>query len=533
MYLKPLFFIIFIVLSAGFLFWDNNSTTNKVSLSIFNTNSIKVNKLQSIQFNQKKKNKYILSFHLKRKSPYHIQYSAKTRRLNLTIYNISKKKFKKFLTLNKNYFNKLHLSYSKDHIYRLIFDLKVGVFPLPYSSRGTNNKIHLGFTRSYREHLQNRPRKKIRLKLTPSISHLSNKYKKNNITSKQYKNTVKKSQKITLVKYRERKVENGITRFSFQTTSPKNRAYGFKIDKKHLKNRLDIILGKEKLLGLDTLSSMSLKSDALLGINGSYFIANGDPIGLLIKNKKLLSVPMLMRSCFGLHENGNPFIGKPEFQGEVITEKGILTIEGINQVNKSRATLLYTSEFGLKPPFREDTIYLTIKNNRILKVQKEPNFIPKEGYVLSFSRPRFPYFADLLPMDKLVLSFGLTPPWGSASFGLGGGPSLIENGIVEVSKTESFNSFFLKNRAPRSAIGIDKNGAVIFLVVDGRQANSVGMTLDELANTLKLLGARDAMNLDGGGSSSLYFSSKVINKPSDGNERKISNALIIRKRKYR
>ncbi|MCO4783536.1 MAG: phosphodiester glycosidase family protein [Candidatus Cloacimonetes bacterium] len=527
MYFKPFLFFICIALFARFLFWDNSSTTNKVTLSIQNTSSTLVNKLKSIQVDDKKKNKYILNFLLKRSSPYQIEYSAKTRRLSVTIFNISKKHFKKYLALNKDYFHKLHLSYSKDHIYRLVFDLKIGVFPLPYNSKGIDNQIHLGFTKSYREHLQNKPRKKIQLSGLPSISHLSNRYKREQRRKNRLNKTKVKSANISLINYQETLVEKGIVQFSFQTDTPKNHAYGFKIKKDQLKKRLDITLGKDKLLGLETLSSMSRKNNALLGINGSYFIANGDPIGLLIKDKRLLSVPMLMRSCFGLHDNGNPFIGKPEFQGEVITEKGILTIEGINQVNKSKATLLYTPEFGLKAPHRDDTIYLTIKNNRILKVSKEAHFIPKEGYVLSFSRPRFPYFADLLPMDKLVVSYGLTPPWGSASFGLGGGPSLLDNGIVKVGTDESFNPFFMKNRAPRSAIGIDSNGGVIFLVVDGRQASSVGMSLEELGHTLKLLGAREAMNLDGGGSTGLYMAGKILNKPSDGNERRISNALII------
>lgn len=496
-------------------------------LSIQKTSPTLVNKLESIQIDDKKKNKLILNFSFKRNSPYQIDYSAKTRRLSVTIFNVSKKQFKKHLALNKDYFHKLHLSYSKDHIYRLIFDLKIGVFPLPYNSKGIGKTIHLGFTKSYREHLQNKPRKKIQLSGLPSISHLSNRYKRNRKKQSRKIAEQKQSANISLINYKETLIEDGIIHFSFKTNKPKNLAYGFKIQKSQLKKRLDITLGKDKLLGLETLSSMSKKNNALLGINGSYFIANGDPIGLLIKNKKLLSVPMLMRSCFGLHENGNPFIGKPEFQGEVITEKGILTIEGINQVNKSKATLLYTPEFGFKAPFREDTIYLTIKNNRILKVSKEAHFIPKEGFVLSFSRPRFPYFADLLPMDKLVVSYGLTPPWGSTSFGLGGGPSLLDNGIVKVGKDESFNPFFMKNRAPRSAIGIDSNGGVIFLVVDGRQANSVGMSLTELGHTLKLLGAREAMNLDGGGSSGLYMAGKIVNTPSDGNERQISNALII------
>ena len=82
---------------------------------------------------------------------------------------------------------------------------------------------------------------------------------------------------------------------------------------------------------------------------------------------------------------------------------------------------------------------------------------------------------------------------------------------------------------PRSAVGFNQDSTkVYFVVVDGRQSNlSVGMTLDELANLMLSIGAHNAVNLDGGGSSTLVIHNEVVNSPSDaGGERSVANALF-------
>jgi exopolysaccharide biosynthesis protein len=65
------------------------------------------------------------------------------------------------------------------------------------------------------------------------------------------------------------------------------------------------------------------------------------------------------------------------------------------------------------------------------------------------------------------------------------------------------------------------------VVLDGRQSNSIGLTLLELAKFMQELGSVDAMNLDGGGSSEMVIKGKVVNKPSDGRERRIGDALLV------
>lgn len=116
---------------------------------------------------------------------------------------------------------------------------------------------------------------------------------------------------------------------------------------------------------------------------------------------------------------------------------------------------------------------------------------------------------------------------------LGGGPMLLRNGQMLV-REDSTNPV----RHPRTAVGTDATGReLILLVVDGRQpALSVGMTLAELATELARLGCTDAMNLDGGGSSTLVLQTnatarlRVLNSPSDGRERAVVNGLGVRVR---
>ena len=110
---------------------------------------------------------------------------------------------------------------------------------------------------------------------------------------------------------------------------------------------------------------------------------------------------------------------------------------------------------------------------------------------------------------------------------MGGGPRLLQNGKILI-KDENFRSDVTNGTGPRTAFGIDKQGRYLILVADGRQKYySTGLTLRELAATMKKLGAVNAMNLDGGGSTSMAVRGRVVNRPSDGSERKVANALLV------
>lgn len=108
------------------------------------------------------------------------------------------------------------------------------------------------------------------------------------------------------------------------------------------------------------------------------------------------------------------------------------------------------------------------------------------------------------------------------------GPGLIENGSISVSENEEVSQSMSSN--PRTAIGEISPLHYVFVVSDGRTSESAGLSLYELASIMKDIGCTTAYNLDGGGSSTMYFNGKIVNNPTDGNssgERSVSDIVYI------
>ena len=121
---------------------------------------------------------------------------------------------------------------------------------------------------------------------------------------------------------------------------------------------------------------------------------------------------------------------------------------------------------------------------------------------------------------------------------MGGGPRLVSGGRVRVRgaaegfappSEPSFYGSFVAARNPRTLAGVRADGTLLLVTVDGRQPGwSAGVTLPEAARVMRALGARDALNLDGGGSTSMTVRGRAVNRPSDpGGERAVSDALVV------
>ncbi|TXH20977.1 MAG: phosphodiester glycosidase family protein [Chitinophagaceae bacterium] len=111
------------------------------------------------------------------------------------------------------------------------------------------------------------------------------------------------------------------------------------------------------------------------------------------------------------------------------------------------------------------------------------------------------------------------------------GPLLIYQNLIEKLDSNAFNN----NRHPRTCVGIKKDGSTIILVADGRNTNAYGLTLAELTKMMQWLGCTNAINFDGGGSSTLWIKGLgIVNHPSDNKkwdhegERKVANAFYIK-----
>jgi exopolysaccharide biosynthesis protein len=141
----------------------------------------------------------------------------------------------------------------------------------------------------------------------------------------------------------------------------------------------------------------------------------------------------------------------------------------------------------------------------------------------------------LRPGDRVSVTLGLRRLQPEEA--VGGHPVLVRDSAITAAARDT-NAFAI-TRHPRTAVGVGDGGRrLLLLVVDGRQAPwSAGMTLLELATLMQSLGASEAINLDGGGSTAMVVRDpdggvlEVVNRPSDpGGERAVGNALAIVRR---
>ncbi|HSA94626.1 MAG TPA: phosphodiester glycosidase family protein, partial [Acidobacteriota bacterium] len=159
--------------------------------------------------------------------------------------------------------------------------------------------------------------------------------------------------------------------------------------------------------------------------------------------------------------------------------------------------------------------------------------IPRAGFVLSGHGEAAAWVrANLAPGTRVEARTAVTllpRPVFVPDFVVGGGPRLVRGGKAVPPDPEIYAAGFAEARHPRTAVGIRADGRILFVTVDGRQPEtSIGMTIAELTSLLLELGAVEAINMDGGGSTTMVVRDKVVNRPSDlTGERAVSDALLV------
>jgi len=291
------------------------------------------------------------------------------------------------------------------------------------------------------------------------------------------------------------------------------------------------VLAYEGICQKEILSSMGRRYQALAGINGAYFTPRGDPIGTLIINRALISSPLYNRSVFGISDRGFPLFGNPDFSGSFESEDLRLDIDAVNQPRSGDKLVIYTPEFARSTMTTESGVELVLVKGRVVGIKNNDAVIPPDGVVVSAGGKKAEKLTKIKLGDSVSLKYQVNPPWNRILHAVCGGPRLLSDGKININgKAEKFDNSIVYGRHPRSAVALTYSGELLFVVVDGRSKRSAGMLLTELANYLKKLGACYAINLDGGGSSSMLVGNKIVNRPSDGHERPISNGILIAKK---
>ncbi|HMO79691.1 MAG TPA: phosphodiester glycosidase family protein [Pyrinomonadaceae bacterium] len=314
------------------------------------------------------------------------------------------------------------------------------------------------------------------------------------------------------------------------------------------KVRLDVKLGMDMVLGTETTSSIARRHGAVAAINSGFFrldnsIFAGDPAGVLMIDNVLLSESLNDRVAMMI-ENGSAET-RVHFHraeaGNAIVVRGRQIKVGTNRERQGDDIVIYTREFNRTALTGPGGMEFVVQNGRVRRVfiGQGSNVIPENGYLISASGTRRDELRSLLRVGTRVgfLTLHSSPEsitpeaaFGRAEDITNGVSHLIRNGSVHLTwEAEKASRAFAENRHPRTAVAKMKDGKFLMITVDGRQPGvSVGMTLQELAEYLLSVGAVDAINLDGGGSTTMFLDGRVVNTPSDQNgERKVGDAIIV------
>ena len=299
--------------------------------------------------------------------------------------------------------------------------------------------------------------------------------------------------------------------------------------------RLRPALARGQVLGRERTSEIARREGALAATNGGFFALTGDPLGCLMIDGEMISEPVPGRSCVGILPDGRILFDTVDFDGAVSTGSATAAVHGINRQRGPDELIVYRRAYGASTGTNGLGAEAIVVGEVVTEIadSRGNSLIPADGYVLSGHGRAAAWIRERVRVgDRLALRLRFVPAsgdprWQEVVHVTGGGPRLLADGRYVGG--ERFTTAFLNRRHPRTALARLADGRLILVVVDGRQPyHSLGMTLPELATYLRTLGATDAVNLDGGGSSTLVVRGTVVNLPSDeGGERPVADALLV------
>ena len=266
--------------------------------------------------------------------------------------------------------------------------------------------------------------------------------------------------------------------------------------------------------------------------NACYFDTDGWVIGNCKWNGSFFGVDDTPRSAFIVDKEGKASIQKDlSYLGTVSLPGGqTLTIKGLNRQRITDDLVLFNRNYAGSTRTNEHGREVRVSKGRATEVSAKGNMrLDRDSLVLSGHGANADALAHIRRGDRVAIAQTLGSRLADeARLVVGGGPLLVEKGVVNVrSREESMASDIAYGRAPRTGVGVKADGTVLLMVVDGRSQYSAGMSLKEFATYLKRFGAVSAVNLDGGGSSEMVLDGRIMNRPSDGSERPVSIGLGI------
>ncbi|MEN9213873.1 MAG: phosphodiester glycosidase family protein [Gloeomargarita sp. DG02_4_bins_56] len=267
--------------------------------------------------------------------------------------------------------------------------------------------------------------------------------------------------------------------------------------------------------GLAPLPALAQQAQGVAAINGGFFNRNTQlPLGAIRVQGQWVSSPILNRGMAAWNDQGQMLFTRAQLQEQVRVNQGApVPLQALNSGWVQKGLARYTPHWGATyTPLTAGETVITVTQDRVVGMNMgNPIPIPLAGYLLvgrGLER-----LAGQFPQGALVqINQQITPPAvQNYPHGLGAGPLLlVDKRVVLAPEQEQFQPFFVRQKAPRSVLGVNREGRWVWVTVSGNERDQQGPTLKELAAIMQELGTVSALNLDGGTSTSLVLGGQVL-----------------------
>lgn len=309
-------------------------------------------------------------------------------------------------------------------------------------------------------------------------------------------------------------------------------------------NRLRPVLSSDVLTGPgsgpETTSSMCRRTRCVVAVNGDFMGPGGALVGSMVSRGELVTTPGITHVQLNLDASGRGTIGEGlDWRAQVSTPGGqAVSVQRVNRPLLGEGINLFSRRFG--PSTLTDAataeVVLQLATTEVLPpgvtqvtavtLRSGGNSPIGAGQVVLSGRGAGAQALAAFAQNAVQRGASLLVQTASTSAqSAGGSPRLLAAG--QIAFPAGNRDSFTQGRHPRTMVGVTPAGETLLVTVDGRQGGSAGLTLVEAANLMAGLGAVDAVNLDGGGSTTFVTGGTVRNQPSDGGERRVVSALAL------
>lgn len=322
----------------------------------------------------------------------------------------------------------------------------------------------------------------------------------------------------------------------------------------------------EKTLPVTSLAKLhTFEQHHVVGaVNASVFdMKNGNPSYLLAKNNQIMFLGnggeantgfMYVPAAFGVTADNTAIVDRYNVDISIMHNDQTIKMDSYNKMRGDNSSVFYTSRYSYgytigntrTNPYGYEVVVSGLSKN----MDKEATFgetltgkvvairpygvtggstIPTDGFVLSASGSQVAALKKMQIGDDISVTLNIDDKWKDAKFMLASGPLLVQNGKVDM--TIATSSGKATERTSRTAVAVDRTGKKVFMVTVDKKGSSKGMNMREFANYLVKQGAYNAINLDGGGSTTLAARTPwntyatLVNNPQYGSQRYVSAIL--------